>query len=52
MPEEYRAYLVELKSVTAENIAEAVLSVAEMDEEQRKNVGDRAKRYILDAKNK
>ena len=52
MPAEYSEYLVELKSVTPENIAEEAERVAEMSEEDRQDLGNKAKHFILVEKNK
>lgn len=52
MPEEYHQYLIELESVTAENIAETIQAVSALSEEERKEFGEKAKNFVLENKNK
>lgn len=52
IPEEYHKHLVELKTVTPECIAETIKSVAEMESSNRKILGNGAKQFVLENKNK
>ena len=52
IPEEYHKYLIKLNTVSAETIADTVLLVSNMSDQQRKQFGEEAKQFILQAKNK
>ena len=52
IPEEYHKHLVELKTITAECIAETIQNVAKMTQEERNTLGEDAKKFVLDNKNK
>ena len=51
IPDEYFNYLVEMKSTTPCDIKEAILSAAEMTEEERTTLGKSAREFILNEKN-
>ena len=51
IPDEYFNYLVEMKSTTPDDIKNAILSVAEMPEENRSALGNSAREFILNEKN-
>lgn len=51
IPDEYFNYLVEMKSTSPEDIKKAILSVAEMTEEERHKLGNSARKFILEEKN-
>ncbi len=52
IPEEYHKHLVELKSVTKEEIAERIKFVADISKEERAGFGNKSKEFVLDSKNK
>ena len=52
IPEEYHEYLIELKSVTKEEIANTIRKVAFMECDIRKHMGNNAKIFVLENKNK
>ncbi len=51
IPDEYFNYLVEMKSTSPSDIKDAILSVAEMSEEERAALGKNARDFILTEKN-
>ena len=51
IPDEYFDYLVEMKSTSPADIAEAIQRVAEMPAEARDQLGERGKQYVLEEKN-
>ena len=51
IPDEYFNYLVEMKSTNPSDIKQAILAVAEMTEEERLNLGNGAREFILNEKN-
>ena len=51
IPDEYFNYLVEMKSTNPSDIKQAILAVAEMTEEERLNLGNSAREFILNEKN-
>lgn len=51
IPDEYFNYLVEMKSTSPDDIKEAILSAAEMTEEERTTLGSSAREFILNEKN-
>ena len=52
IPKEYHKHLVELKTITAECLAETIQNVAKMTQEERNTLGEDAKKFVLDNKNK
>ena len=52
IPEEYHSYLVELPTVTPQQIAETVRQVAQMSKKEQKALGDSARKFVLEHKNK
>lgn len=52
IPKEYHEHLVELKSVTAENIALVITKVAQMQNDEHNEFGEKARNFILNNKNK
>lgn len=52
IPEEYRPYLVEIKSITAENIADSILKASKLTDEQLREMGEAAKQFVAQNKNK
>ena len=52
IPDEYFDHLIELPTVTAQDIAETVKKVAAMSPEERQKIGEKQKRFILEEKNK
>lgn len=52
IPEEYRPYLVEIKSITAENIADSILKASRLTEKQLKEMGEAANQFVARKKNK
>ena len=52
IPDEYFDYLIELPAVTAKDIAETVKKVAATSPEERKMIGEKQKRFILEEKNR
>lgn len=51
IPEEYFNYIIRIEYLKAENIKEAILKVAKMPEEKRNEIGEKAKRFIVENKN-
>ena len=51
IPDEYFNYLVEMKTTSPSDIKDAILSVAEMSEEERVALGKNARDFILTEKN-
>ena len=52
IPEEYHRHLIELKTVTKEEIAQTIKNVAAMSEKERTEFGLAAKTFVLENKNK
>ena len=52
IPKEYAPYLVPIATVSAEAIADAIRGVADMAEEHRQSIGQRAKQFVVDNKGK
>ncbi len=51
IPDEYFNYLVEMKSTSACDIRDAILSVAAMSQEEREKRGEGGRRFVLEQKN-
>lgn len=51
IPDEYYTYLVEMKSPSAEDISKAIRFVGNLPEEERKKLGNNAKKFVLNNKN-
>ena len=51
IPKEYFEYLIEIPSITAEDIAATIMQVAQMNQDARENLGEKGKRFILEHKN-
>lgn len=52
IPEEYHSYLVELPTVTPQQIAQTIEKVARMPQQEQKALGDSARKFVLEQKNK
>lgn len=52
IPKEYRKYMIELKEVSAKEIASTIKKVMEMPAESRNILGNKAKQFVLEQKNK
>lgn len=51
IPDEYYQYLIVMKSVAADDIKDAILRVGAMTNEERNEIGERARNFIIKEKN-
>ncbi len=52
IPREYFDYLVKMEDVSPETIAKTIKNVANMKEEERRTLGEKSRRFVIENKNK